>query len=195
MSLPIGEGQENPLLIFLRDNITHVALTTKYDPPYQSTTYIESLEQDDSEIGRIVVTPTIRNGVIILNYTLGFDDCNCSQSSVVSVASDNKTFTLSDATSFKEAGGDRVECVRLTDGVYEELGDSRDMSRSGSIIVLQDSFLDVTHIRLKISRGAVVLNGESTPGTGQVMQNGWFVHKRYKDSSTTYTMEEQIFLK
>lgn len=177
---------ENPIFTYLKDEITHIVFTTKYDAPVQSGQYIESLADDGHELDRIAVTPVVRNETLILAYTLGTGDANCGNSDVSSGS--GKNYTLVDA-SFLIAG-DRVECVDAS-GNY--IDDRKIISVSTNDIVLDKEIEDLDNVRLKISRAAIVVGGTGSAGTGTPVK--WFVYKKYKDSTMNYSCEEVLVRK
>jgi hypothetical protein len=177
---------ENPIFTYLKDNITHIVFTTKYDPPSQTGQYIETLAEDGLELDRVAVTPVVRNENLIISYVMDENTANCDKSDVASGS--GKDYTLDDA-SFLTAG-DRVECI---DSLGNYIDDRKIISVATNDIELDKIISDLTEVRLKISRGCIIVDGTSTPGTGTPIK--WFTYRKYKDSTMSYSCEEVLIRK
>lgn len=169
--------------------LTHLAFFTK-DVSY-SNFEADTLASDGSEFDRVAITFTqdIANPSLLkAKASLLTTTANCATTTISTKTSSNE-FILTSATNFKLY--DSIE-VQLNDNTYKPC---KIIYKSGSTIKT-DLNLDTSvgkTVRLNISKVALICDGTSTLGTGQIYK--WFSYRKFKNSGQSFPLYLEDIIK
>lgn len=133
--------------------INTLYFTSKYDPPFETNLYVETLAEAGLAYDNIAVVPVIQDQKITIPFNVDSAITNGAVSTVTAEIS-SKIYDVDSAAAIAVGGGDRVQIVGAAGLI---LGETRVTSRSGVRITLRDSFTGVVSIKLMMGYAAACI--------------------------------------